>query len=111
MSVYRAAVDRVVRAALAEDAPWGDVTSEHLIPAEAGAEAAIVAREPGVFAGGAAVESAFAQVDASIRVDGLVADGTAFEPGDVLARVGGPARGVLRGERIALNLAQTAASA
>ncbi len=106
MSVYRAAVDRVVRAALAEDAPWGDVTSEHLIPAEASAEAAIVAREPGVFAGGAAIESAFAQVDASIRVDGLVADGTAFERGDVLARVSGPARGVLRGERIALNLAQ-----
>lgn len=106
MSAYREAVDRVVRAALAEDAPWGDLTSEHLIPAEASAEASIVAREPGVLAGGAAVESAFAQVDASIRVEELVADGTAFERGDVLARVEGPARGVLRGERIALNLAQ-----
>jgi len=106
MSAYREAVERVVRAALAEDAPWGDVTSEHLIPAEAGAAASIVAREPGVFAGGAAVEAAFAQVDAGIRVSDLVPDGSAFGTGAVLARIEGPARGVLRGERIALNLAQ-----
>ncbi len=106
MTAYREAVDRVVRAALAEDAPWGDITSEHLIPADAAAAASIVAREPGVFAGGAAVEASFAQVDPSIRVADLVDDGAAFERGDVLARIGGPARGMLRGERIALNLAQ-----
>ncbi|GMA27036.1 carboxylating nicotinate-nucleotide diphosphorylase [Arenivirga flava] len=106
MSAYRDAVDRVVRAALAEDAPWGDITSEHLIPADATARAAVVAREPGVLAGGAGVEAAFAQIDPSIVVGDLVADGTAFSAGEVLARIEGPARGVLRGERIALNLAQ-----
>ncbi len=106
MSAYREAVERVVRAALAEDAPWGDVTSEHLIPAEADATASIVARESGVFAGGAAVEAAFEQVDERIRITDLVDDGSAFGTGAVLARIEGPARGVLRGERIALNLAQ-----
>ena len=46
------AIDTVVRAALDEDAPWGDVTSEVLIPADAVATAQLVAREAGVFSGG-----------------------------------------------------------
>ena len=35
----RAHIDEVVRAALDEDAPWGDLTSETLIPADATATA------------------------------------------------------------------------
>ena len=40
-------IDRIVTAALDEDAPWGDLTSETLIPASATAAAELVAREPG----------------------------------------------------------------
>ncbi|MTA59287.1 MAG: nicotinate-nucleotide diphosphorylase (carboxylating), partial [Actinobacteria bacterium] len=42
-------INQVVGAALREDAPNGDVTSEHLIPADATAVAELAAREPGVF--------------------------------------------------------------
>lgn len=99
-------VDSVVTAALAEDAPWGDLTAELAIPAEAVLETCLVAREPGVFAGGALVAAAFAQVDPRIRVTALAAEGTKFASGDVLARIAGPARGVLTGERVALNFCQ-----
>ena len=44
--------------------------------------------------------------DARIQTSILAADGEVFTPGDVLARVTGPAHGVLRGERVALNLTQ-----
>jgi nicotinate-nucleotide pyrophosphorylase (carboxylating) len=102
----QALIDRVVAAALEEDAPWGDLTSEALIPAEAVARAELVAREPGVFSGGAVFAAAFHLTDPSIAVTGVVADGTGFAPGDVLAIVSGPARAVLTGERIGLNFVQ-----
>ncbi|MER3393277.1 MAG: hypothetical protein RIC81_12295 [Microcella pacifica] len=64
----RAAVQAVVEAALAEDAPWGDVSSEAAIPADARATASVVSRVDGVFAGGLALELAFRHADASIEV-------------------------------------------
>lgn len=102
----RPIVEAAVRAALAEDAPWGDLTVELAIPADLNTATRIVAREPGVFAGGALVREAFRQVDERVELSDVMSDGTAFAAGDVLARVVGPARGVLTGERVALNFAQ-----
>jgi len=102
----RAHIDRVVAAALDEDAPWGDVTSESLIPETATARAELVARESGVFSGGEVFAAAFRLTDDRISVELLVDDGAAFAPGDVLAGVTGPARGVLTAERIGLNFTQ-----
>ncbi|GAA0302852.1 carboxylating nicotinate-nucleotide diphosphorylase [Kineococcus aurantiacus] len=105
----RTAAD-VVALALAEDAPWGDVTSEALLPADAAADAQLVAREPGALAGTGAAREAFAQAarltGGSLDLLELSADGTRFAAGDVLGRVRGTARGVLRAERVALNLLQ-----
>lgn len=99
-------VDRIVSAALAEDAPWGDVTSQLLIPQEALAKAAVVAREPGIFCGEQVIEAAMRLTDPRLQVSLDVHDGEAFDSGAVLATVDGPARSVLAAERVALNLAQ-----
>jgi len=100
------AVDEVVGRALAEDAPWGDLTSETLIPADARLSASLVAREPGVLSGIAIFSAAMKLTDSAIEVRPLLADGTRFEAGDALASVSGPARSVLRAERVALNFVQ-----
>jgi nicotinate-nucleotide pyrophosphorylase (carboxylating) len=102
----RAAIERVVSAALTEDAPWGDLTSETLIPADAVARAALVARVDGVFSGAAVFAAAFTLTDPSIVVEQHVVDGERFAPGDTLATVSGPARAVLTAERIGLNFVQ-----
>ena len=102
----RSDIDRVVSAALAEDAPWGDATAEAFVPASAHARAELVAREPGTFSGGEVFAAAFALTDAAIAVSVRVADGERFAAGDVLATVEGPARGVLTAERVGLNFAQ-----
>ncbi|MEO6310105.1 MAG: carboxylating nicotinate-nucleotide diphosphorylase [Leifsonia sp.] len=102
----RHSIDTIVRAALDEDAPWGDLTSEMLIPSAATATAELVARESGVFSGSAVFESAFRQTDAEITVALQVADGDAFLAGDTLAVVAGSARGILQAERIGLNFVQ-----
>lgn len=104
--IDRRELDRIVGAALDEDAPWGDLTSETLIPADTTARAELVAREAGVFSGVEVVRTAFRLVDAVIEVEAFAADGDAFEAGAVLACVSGSARGILRAERIALNFAQ-----
>lgn len=102
----RSAIERAVAAALEEDAPWGDITSEMLIPESATAQADLIARETGVFSGGDVFAAAFRLTDSRIRVELTVRDGEPFEMGAVLALVTGPARGVLTAERIGLNFAQ-----
>lgn len=101
-AVIRAAVDT----ALAEDAPWGDLTAWHVLPASATATAHLVSRESGVFAGGEVVVAAFAAVDPAVRVALAVADGDRIRSGHRLATVRGPARAIVTAERVALNFAQ-----
>ncbi len=96
----------VVGAALREDAPNGDVTSEHLIPASATATAVLAAREPGVFSGSAVFVAAFKLTDSSVQVKMHIKDGEAFVAGQKLATIKGPARAVLTAERIGLNFTQ-----
>jgi nicotinate-nucleotide pyrophosphorylase (carboxylating) len=102
----RRQIQRVVDLALDEDAPFGDLTSQTLVPASAVAVADLVAREPGVFSGAEVFFVAMTTLDPSVKVTLEVADGDRFDHGAVLARVEGPARAVLQAERVALNLVQ-----
>lgn len=105
MLTHRLIAD-VVGRALDEDAPWGDLSSTYLIPEHATATANLVAREAGVFSGGAVFAAAFTLTDPAIVVEILVADGTAFQAADILARVHGNARSILGAERVGLNFVQ-----
>lgn len=106
MTLAADAVDRIVRIALDEDAPWGDVTSELLIPEDAQVTAVLAAREDGVLAGAQVFAAAMRLVDPATLVTFSVRDAESFAAGQVLATVSGFARSVLRGERIALNFIQ-----
>lgn len=99
-------IDSVVTLALREDAPTGDITSLLAISEDATATAVLAAREPGVFAGADVFAAAFRLTDPRIQIELLKHDGDAFVPGDELARVTGPARGILTAERIGLNFVQ-----
>jgi nicotinate-nucleotide pyrophosphorylase (carboxylating) len=97
-------VEPVVQRALEEDfGRAGDVTTGILIPADAIARAAIVARQSGVLCGLIAAIPAFRMVDASIRIENSVRDGSAISAGQMVASIAGPARGILMAERVALN--------
>ena len=101
-------LDQLARAALAEDAPAGDLTSRLTIPAGTACTAELVVKQDGVLAGvkaAAAVFAAAADEDrASLTIDWKLADGDVVAPGDRVALLEGAAATVLRAERPALNL-------
>ncbi len=106
-----AEIAAAVARALAEDAPWGDVTTEALVPATASVHAVLRAREPGVLAGLDVVAEAMTQSaaltgGAAVTTLGAHRDGDRFDAGDDLATVTGSAHAILRAERVALNLLQ-----
>ena len=97
-------IEPAVRAALLEDlGRAGDITSDAVIPPEAQARVALVARERGVVAGVDFARIAFALVDPGIRFIPRLDDGARLQPGDIIADIEGPARGILTAERVALN--------
>jgi len=87
---------------LQEDAPFGDITSEALIPADLSASAVIRAKEPCTIAGLEEAAFLFTHLGAAARA--AVEDGAAVAAGSVVMTIEGPARAVLRAERPALNL-------
>ncbi len=95
-----------VRAALAEDLPSGDVTSEATIAPEARGSGVFAAREAGVVAGLGIAALVFHEVMGdTLQISDRMPDGARVEPGDVVMRVSGPTRGLLTAERTALNYA------
>jgi len=105
MELSTEAVDRVVDAALAEDVGDGDRTTEAIVPAEARCRAELVLEEPGIVCGVPVARSVFGRLGPGIRFDVLAEEGARIiGPPATLARLEGPARAVLTGERVALNL-------
>jgi len=97
-------IEPAVRAALAEDlGRAGDITTQATVPAEAKARVLLNARQPGRIAGLDCARMAFRLVDPSLKVAVVKGDGSDVEPGDTIAAIEGPARGILTGERVALN--------
>ncbi|MFO1027470.1 MAG: carboxylating nicotinate-nucleotide diphosphorylase [Acetobacteraceae bacterium] len=97
-------IEPVVRGALLEDlGRAGDLTTDSIVPPNAVAKTVLAARQPGVVAGLDFAICAWRLIDPAIRVDVALPDGSRLRPGDVIATIEGPARGILTGERVALN--------
>jgi nicotinate-nucleotide pyrophosphorylase (carboxylating) len=99
-------IDRIVAAALSEDVGTGDVTSLSTIPEDAAGSAIVLAKAEGVLAGLPVAEAVYRQVDRRVEFRALVAEGSALRPGAQVARVTGPSRSLLTGERVMLNFLQ-----
>lgn len=100
-------LDTQLRSFLAEDIGHGDITTEAVFDENPEAGAQFVAREPLVVAGMTLVAArVFQLLNPAIVFESAMEDGRHAEPGAALLRLRGPVRDILRGERLALNLAQ-----
>jgi nicotinate-nucleotide pyrophosphorylase (carboxylating) len=94
-----------VSAALLEDVGDGDITAR-LIPADESASAAVITREDATICGVDWVNEVAHQVDPTITLDWMVADGDQAKANQVLFQAHGNARSLLTFERCALNFLQ-----
>jgi len=99
-------IETTVRDALAEDVGTGDITAA-LIAEHTHAKAQVISREAAVLCGTAWFDEVFRQLDRSIAVTWLVADGDVIHADQTLCTLEGPARALLTAERTALNFLQT----
>jgi len=99
-------IDKVILNALEEDMPYGDVTTDNLIPDEDFTEAKFVAKACGVIAGMPVAARVFELIDGKTSFEAVKKDGERVNKGDIIAILRGPTAAVLKGERTALNLLQ-----
>lgn len=102
----RQQVRAIIQRALEEDIGAGDVTTDHAVPPDQRSRAVLLAKQPGVLCGGPVFAETLAMVDPAVTVELLMPDGARLATGDVVARIEGPTRALLTGERTALNFVQ-----
>lgn len=105
--ISAAAIDDIVARALAEDVGPGDLTTMATVPASARGRAALVARQDDVIVCGLPVVAAvYRHVSPDVRIETVLPEGSRCQRGQVVAKITGPARALLTGERVALNFLQ-----
>ncbi len=100
--IARLDYDRLVRGALAEDAPYGDPFGASFT---APGRALFLSRNEGTFCGGPVGAEAFRQLSPEVEVR-FVDEGSRVSRDDTVGEVSGPMWALLRGERVALNFIQ-----
>lgn len=101
-----AKMDVVIRAALEEDMPFGDVSTMAVMPEPRPGRVQLICKQDGVVAGLSVFERTFQLIDPAARVERLVEDGAAVTCGQHLATVHADVRALLEAERVALNYLQ-----
>jgi len=97
---------QLIRLALAEDLPHGDITTQALVPPRTHIRALFVPRERGVVCGLPVVVELLRRIDRRIASTPLHRDGDMVKAGDPILEIAGPAQSILEGERTALNFIQ-----
>lgn len=95
-----------IQAAIREDIGDGDHSSNSAIPASEQGKMQLIVKETGVLAGLRWAQMVFEEVDPKLKAEYLLSDGTPVNPGEIAFTVEGPVRGLLRAERLALNIMQ-----
>jgi len=99
-------VDELIRLALREDMPEGDITTLSVLPQKVSGKAVIITESDGVLAGIPVAKRVFEILEQDVKFHPLYTDGQTMKKGDVVAEIEGDLRGILAGERIVLNFLQ-----
>lgn len=91
---------------LAEDVGSGDVTALATVPARMRGVGRIYAKAEGVLCGAPVADRIWQMQSRAVKVDWQAAEGSRVKPGQIVAELSGPYRGMITGERVALNFLQ-----
>ena len=99
-------LELIIVNAIREDVGEGDHTSLSCIPADAKGKAKLLVKDDGIIAGVEFAKQVFKTVDANLKVDVLINDGTEVKFGDIVLYVSGSSQSILKAERLVLNAMQ-----
>ena len=103
---YLSPIDKIIDSALEEDLGPGDITTAALVDLSVKGEARLIAKEEIILAGIEIFSRVFSRLDPEIVVETKYRDGEAVSNGEDIGIVKGSMRGILSGERTALNFLQ-----
>ena len=99
-------VDDIIKRALSEDINYIDLATDLLIPEDEISTAEFVSKAEGVLAGIDCALRTFTFIDSSVKCEIFIHDGEKVKKGDVIAKVVGKTRSILKAERTSLNILQ-----
>jgi len=99
-------IEGIIANAIREDVGDGDHSSLACIPASAMGKAKLLVKDKGVIAGIEFAKQVFAYVDADLKVDTLIEEGSTVNYGDIVFYVEGASQSILKAERLVLNAMQ-----
>ncbi len=99
-------IEQLIEIALQEDIGSGDITTDNLVEPDVKGHGKIIAKEQLVIAGIDIARRVFEHLDPRIIYRPLFTDGDRVENGEIVVEVEGKLRGLLVGERTALNFLQ-----
>lgn len=98
-------VDKIIKDALQEDIPYGDITASSVVTKGSLAKASLIAKEDGIICGLPIFERVFT-ILGEVKFTSFINEGSIVKKGDIIGEVHGDALNILMGERVALNLLQ-----
>lgn len=101
-------IHSLINLALKEDIRTGDITTLACICETAETSAKLILKQAGIVAGLPFLEVLFKKIDPRIQLQLLIKEGSYQKAGTIIGLISGPMRGILSGERVALNLIQHA---
>ena len=106
MMLNKIYVDNLINNALLEDINYVDVATDYLIPDEQEGSAQFIAKADGVLCGLDVALRVFEILQPDFKAEVFKKDGDVLNKGDIIAKVYGKTKNILKGERTALNLIQ-----
>lgn len=106
MKLMQFQIDEIIKTALLEDINYIDVTTDCLVNENSVSTARYVAKDDGVLCGIDIAVRVFRLLDENVSAEIYIHDGEKVRKGDIIARITGSTRALLKGERTALNLVQ-----
>ena len=99
-------VDEIIKNALIEDMPYGDVTTESILPEDKDCTVELILKEDGVICGTRVFSRVFNFTEGIVTTEFFVSEGESCKKGTLIGVLKGSAKGILSGERTALNILQ-----
>lgn len=106
MTLMQFQIDDIIKNALLEDINYIDVTTDYLVDENSVSAAKYVAKDSGILCGIDIALRVFTLLDSDTEFEVYIHDGESVKKGDIIARIKGRTRALLKGERTALNLLQ-----